>query len=251
MTGNAKAKGKAKTDIGTRNRIKVSARRLFAERGVEAVPVREIVAASGAKNGGSLNYYFKSKDALILELLAEVIRESSDGWLEGLSELEKSGGPKCVKDVVTVLVKWPDMKNFTDPSPTASRFLNSLLSTRRKMVRDFLVQMNFSVFARLLSYIAELKSDLPKGVIQQRLIFLAWYVISSKAAYESYLASDRRNNIWTSVDPLQNIIDTATGLIEAPSTLGENTAAETDSQPREAAGRSGAMLQALDAAFPN
>ena len=40
-------------------------------------------------------------------------------------------------------------------------------------------------------------------------------------------------------------------MIEAPSTLGENTAAETDSQPREAAGRSGAMLQALDAAFPN
>ncbi|KCZ64614.1 TetR/AcrR family transcriptional regulator [Hyphomonas atlantica] len=238
-------------DLNTRNRIKVSARRLFAERGVEAVTVREIVAASGAKNGGSLNYYFKSKEGLILELLAEIFRESSDGWLIGLSELEKKGGPDCVRDVVEVLVRWPDTATFTDPSPTASRFLSSLLFTRRHMVRDFLEQMNFSVFARLLAYIQLLQSDIPPVVMQQRLIYFAWYIMSSKAAYESYQATGRRNTIWTEFDPMENLIDTASALIEAPCTRAEITmAGSTNAKSAGGRRRQSAMLQALDAALP-
>lgn len=61
----------------TRRNIKVAARKLFAERGLEAVTVREIVAAAGAKNGGSLNYYFKSKEGLILELINEIFGDLS------------------------------------------------------------------------------------------------------------------------------------------------------------------------------
>ena len=87
------------SDLDTKVRIKICARRLFAERGVEAVTVREIVAASGAKNGGSLNYYFKSKEGLIMELLADVFRDSSDGWLEALSDLQRTGGPKIGRAV--------------------------------------------------------------------------------------------------------------------------------------------------------
>lgn len=59
----------------TRHNIKVAARRLFAEHGLEAVTVRQIVAAAGAKNGGSLNYYFKSKEGLILELINEIFND--------------------------------------------------------------------------------------------------------------------------------------------------------------------------------
>ncbi len=236
-------------NLSTRNRIKVSARKLFAERGVEAVTVREIVAASGAKNGGSLNYYFKSKEGLIIELLAEVFRESSDGWLIGLSELEKRGGPTCIRDVVEVLVRWPDTSTFTDPSPTASRFLSSLLFTRRHMVREFLERMNFSVFARLLDYIQDLHSDLPPAVIQQRLIYFAWYLISTKSAFESYQAAGRKNTIWTEFDPMENLVDTATALIEAPYSMTDKK--KTDPRRlKTAGGKHDGMLRALDAALP-
>ena len=239
-------------DLTTRNRIKVSARRLFAERGVEAVTVREIVAASGAKNGGSLNYYFKSKEGLILELLAEVFRESSDGWLIGLSQLEKKGGPTCVRDVVEVLVRWPDTSTFSDPSPTASRFLSSLLFTRRHMVREFLEKMNFSVFARLLEYIQHFHSDVPSAATQQRLIYFAWYILSAKSAFESYQATGRRNAIWTEFDPMENLIDTATALIEAPHSSAEKKSSTPSNRLKVVGGRGkhAVMLQALDAALP-
>jgi len=55
----------------TREHIKLSARRLFAQRGIDGVTVREIVAASEQKNSGSLHYYFRTKDALVRELIVD------------------------------------------------------------------------------------------------------------------------------------------------------------------------------------
>lgn len=86
----------------TRKNIKVAARRLFAEHGLEAVTVREIVAAAGAKNGGSLNYYFKSKEGLVLELINEIFNDLSVVWFERISELiEKVVRPAFVKSWIS------------------------------------------------------------------------------------------------------------------------------------------------------
>lgn len=218
----------------TRQTIKVAARRLFAERGVEAVSVREIVAAAGAKNGGSLNYYFKSKEGLILELLTDLFQESSRAWLDGLSGLEKRGGAKCVRDIVEVVVLAPDTDTFSDPAPTSARFLASVLFTRRKMTAEFLEQMNFSVFGRLLQYIGEVRSDIPGPVMRQRLIYFAWYVLSVRAAHEAWVASRKRSEIWSGYDPLLNLVESATGLLEAGYTDAEEAAAAAPKKPRRA-----------------
>lgn len=204
----------------TRTNIKVAARMLFAERGVEAVTVREIVAAAGAKNGGSLNYYFKSKDGLILELINEIFVDLSSAWLEGLSTLDKKGGATCVRDIVDVIVTAPNAESYSDPSPTANRFLASVLFTRRKQLSTYLDQMNFLVFRRLLQLISTLRSDIPEPVMRQRLVFFAWYLLSVQSAHESWKASRKRSDVWSDVDPLHNLVDTATALLEAGTALG-------------------------------
>ncbi|UNK81070.1 TetR/AcrR family transcriptional regulator [Sphingopyxis granuli] len=202
-------------DLDTRARIKVAARRLFAERGVEAVTVRDIVAEAGSGNGGSLNYYFQSKDRLILELVTDIMRESSDFVLDGISSFERNGGPKSVREVVTVIVN--SYKPVEDPSPTAVRFLSSLLFTRRRMVREYIDRIHTSVYSRMLFYVEQLRPDIPVAVLKQRWIYLIWYLVSVQSAYEGYVAANRRNAIWTDVDPIQNMIDTATAILEAPS----------------------------------
>src|ERR1700686_5844006 len=71
----------------TRARLKVAAQRLFAQRGIDGVSVRDIVAAGGQRNNGSLNYYFRTKEALILELIVEggrLIDESRNAYLDRL-----------------------------------------------------------------------------------------------------------------------------------------------------------------------
>ncbi len=205
-----------KQTLDTRTRIKLAARKLFAEKGVEAGTVRDIVAAAGAKNGGSLNYYFGSKDGLVAELVSDVLRASTEGWLKALSELDREGGPKSVHDVIKVMVFGSMESSFNDPEPNSARFLASVLFTRRRMVRDLMQRLDYLVFERLLTHIAELRPDIPPEVMRQRLIFLAWYVISVQAAMEASIATGRKSREWTEFDPLLNLVDTATGMIEAP-----------------------------------
>ncbi|MEO8723598.1 MAG: TetR/AcrR family transcriptional regulator [Sphingobium sp.] len=199
----------------TRRNIKVAARKLFAEHGLEAVTVREIVAAAGAKNGGSLNYYFKSKEGLVRELINEIFNDLSLVWLERISELDRNGGPSCVREIVDIIVRAPNADAYTDPAPTAHRFLASVLFVRRKELSSYMDQMNFLVFRRLLQLISNLCTHLPRAVVRQRLIFFAWYVLSVQAAHEAWRASRRRSDVWTQTDPLLNLVETATALIEA------------------------------------
>jgi AcrR family transcriptional regulator len=199
----------------TRKNIKVAARRLFAERGVEAVTVREIVAAAGAKNGGSLNYYFKSKEGLILELISEIFNDLSVVWFEHISELDRKGGPSSVREIVDIIVRGPRPETYTDPSPTANRFLAAVLFVRRKEVSTYLDRMNFLVYRRLLQLISSLCQHIPQPVLRQRLVFFAWYVLSVEAAREGWQASRRRSDVWTQTDPQLNLVETATALIEA------------------------------------
>jgi AcrR family transcriptional regulator len=202
--------------IETRDRIKAAARLLFAERGIEAVTVREIVAAAGAKNGGSLNYYFRSKESLIEELISDSFRDATEGWLDRLAALERSGGARTVRDLVEVLIMGTVNARSKQP-PTAARFMASVFFTRRHLIKELTRQLNFTVFDRLLEQISEIRSDIPAAVMRQRLIFFAWYAISVLSAHEAYVASRKSSPVWSDVDPLVNIIDTAAGLIDAPS----------------------------------
>ncbi|MFG6468823.1 TetR/AcrR family transcriptional regulator [Roseateles sp. BYS87W] len=56
-----------------RERLLQEAMRLFGERGVDAVPTREICAAAGV-NPGAIHYHFGDKDGLYAEVLRQPVR---------------------------------------------------------------------------------------------------------------------------------------------------------------------------------
>ncbi|WP_186078639.1 TetR/AcrR family transcriptional regulator [Burkholderia gladioli] len=68
-----------------RRQILAAASRLFRERGFDAVTVAEVMSAAGLTHGGFYGY-FKSKEDLIAQTLAEVVKGSED--LRGLNVLE-------------------------------------------------------------------------------------------------------------------------------------------------------------------
>jgi AcrR family transcriptional regulator len=57
------AKAKKKVDVSTEEKIKQAARKLFTEKGFDAVKTRDIAAEAGI-NLALLNYYFRSKEKL-------------------------------------------------------------------------------------------------------------------------------------------------------------------------------------------
>lgn len=91
-------------DRSTRERMMLVTRRLVAARGVDGVPVRDILAAAQVKNGGAIHYYFGSKDELIGELLAHGAKRIDERRVCMLDELEAADPAPGVHKVLEVLV---------------------------------------------------------------------------------------------------------------------------------------------------
>ncbi len=55
--------------LDTRTRLILVAERLFGERGIDAVPLREIVAASGQRNASALTYHIGGREEVVKAIL--------------------------------------------------------------------------------------------------------------------------------------------------------------------------------------
>lgn len=92
-------------EIDTRQRIMLAARRIFSERGFDAATLREITEAAQA-NVAAVNYYFRSKDELIMSVLegaVEPIVALRAAALEAC--LDRHGGNPPLEALVEALVR--------------------------------------------------------------------------------------------------------------------------------------------------
>lgn len=76
--------------LPTERRLLLAAERLFAERGIDAVSLRAIMAAAGA-NVASVHYHFGSKPALVEALIKDRSEQVSARRSELLDAIEASG----------------------------------------------------------------------------------------------------------------------------------------------------------------
>ena len=83
------AKRKIKEDVSTEEKIKQAARRLFTEKGFDAVRTRDIAEAAGI-NLALLNYYFRSKENLFDIVMVENFQQFVAQLIPVLSDEELS-----------------------------------------------------------------------------------------------------------------------------------------------------------------
>ncbi len=55
--------------LDTRTKLILVAERLFGKKGIDAVPLREIVVAAGQRNASALSYHIGGREELILAIL--------------------------------------------------------------------------------------------------------------------------------------------------------------------------------------
>jgi len=119
---------KAKVAGDARNRILLAAEQLFAERGFEGVPVRDI-ARRARVNLAAINYYFGSKNTLLLAIFRLRTKELNRERLVLLREAEArfSGNPPLY-DILRALlgppILWRDPKSRKQ---LAARFISRML----------------------------------------------------------------------------------------------------------------------------
>jgi AcrR family transcriptional regulator len=202
--------------LETSDRIKLAAQRLFAQKGLEGVTVRDIVAAADLKNPGSLNYYFRSKDELIRQVIAEAMGEANAMWGARLAEVDAAGGPTSLRDIVSALVVWPLSARTDGGANHTARFLAMVLQTRGQMLRSLTRELKYDEYDRALTHMRTFLEDLPREVVDQRLVFFFWSLTGFLSAYEASRNSDSpENSIWNATDAFANFTDSMVGLLRA------------------------------------
>jgi len=117
------------TDDNTEVRIKETARKLFQEKGFEAVRTREIAEAAGI-NSALLHYYFRTKEKLFHIIMVESIGEMFLFLRQIINDPNKSLSEKIdeiVNGYIDVIRANPNLALFV---------LNELNSNSTKIIRE-------------------------------------------------------------------------------------------------------------------
>lgn len=217
----------------TRDAIKQTARRLFAERGIDGVSVKEIVAAAGQRNGGSLHYHFKTKESLVRELVVDGAK-LIDQWRNAqLDALEQREHPASLREIIEVLVlPSTNLRDEAGMEGTYLRFITILQLSHRQMFLDSLASQWNSGYLRCLTHIRNLVKSVPSVVLNQRLVFMGIYLPTVMAAREGALDESKGpHHFWSLPHTMDNFIDSFEALLTGP------VSAQTQRQlSKEAAG---------------
>jgi AcrR family transcriptional regulator len=87
---------------GPKLKLVEAAEKLFAEKGFEAVSVRDITKEAGA-NVAAVNYHFGSRDGLVIAVISRYIMPVNQERLVRLERAERSGGD--VREIIAAFVK--------------------------------------------------------------------------------------------------------------------------------------------------
>ncbi len=90
--------------IDTRTKLIDAAERLFSEKGIDAVQLREIIEAAGQRNTSALQYHFKSREGLVEAVFKRRMAPINTLRLSMLDEALKSREPMTEMVLSEVLV---------------------------------------------------------------------------------------------------------------------------------------------------
>lgn len=208
--------------------IKRVALRLFAERGVDGVTVREIAAAAGQKNHGAVGYYFGSKEALVRAIVMDGAVELEQLRNAALDALEAEGGPRTVREVVDVLI----LPVTALGDRYYVRFITLFSMSHRDLMLDAIDPRWNRAYGRCLDHLRRLLSHLSPGLQNQRFVFMGACLSAVLSARERALADESRDHpMWGSEHSLEHFAQALTALLEAPVDLPAGAIAQIEGRP--------------------
>lgn len=154
---NAAVNSGTESDRRSRERIFCTAEQLFAEKGFDRVSLRDITAAAEV-NLAAVNYYFGSKDQLLLEIFrtraAELNRERAQLLQAALDENAEQPG---VRAILAALIA-PSTRWISDERRVALQFLIRARTEGTAQIREILCHH----VAHLRRFIEALQRALPE-----------------------------------------------------------------------------------------
>jgi len=196
----------------TARRILEIAERLFAEQGVEQVPLRQIVVESGQRNRSALHYHFGSREALVSHLLNRRLHQVNEIRHRHLDELEGRAGPIDIHGVVEATIR-PLVEVVVD-TDWGTNYLQILAQTTFSpglLNKGLVDKTAMSALYRVREHLYTLLPDVPRDVMKLRMIWFMDTVVYSLAHWVRERSKRARSG-----PPVEELIDFCAAALAGP-----------------------------------
>jgi len=196
--------------------------------------MREIVAAAGHKNAGSIRYHFGSKENLIREIMVDGLRRSEEWRMKQLDQLESASTKITIRDILLILVGPVRHDIVTE---TFIVFLAQVSLGNRKFY-DEVINKEIQVAIKCcVDYLRALSRPPSDDFFDNRMALLSNYVMAYlNSQYRGRSAQGilwRKHMDWNSEALLEHFLETAEWIIRASpsSTRADDQSADTRPKP--------------------
>ena len=176
-------------DYSTREKLILTAERLFAEYGLDGVTFKQITEQAGQRNVSALQYYFGSKRDLVRAIVAYRMTDINRRRTEILDRLEAEGRSDNLRSLVEAMV-YPLADQLYRKS--ASRhYVRFLAQAWRNPTGDLhnavTAELNSSVI-RVGLLAGSLMQNMPEEIRDQRLAMLPGTVVHALADFDTFIS---------------------------------------------------------------
>lgn len=191
------------------------AERMFAERGIDGVSMRDIASAAGQKNNSAVQYHFGGREGLILEVFRRRMNVINRHRGEFLARLDEEGRGHEVRALVeAVVLPLADYLRTAGPHSYYAQFI-----ARVSPLVDFTSPDLSSVTEASREVSTRLKdalTHLPRRVAAARAGLMLNMAISALAVFEQRSASKSSVANASFDEIVTHLIDMSVGALEAP-----------------------------------
>ena len=212
----------------TRLRLMQAAERLFGERGLHAVTLKEINAAAGQRNESALHYHFGSKTGLVDAILNARVGAVDRVRVARVEALIASGNAQDLKSVIRVTFGPLTELLDTEEGVRFVRFAAQVLNDPDFDLPAVALKSGFKGISRANALIVAALADMPPEIAIQRQRFMVEMALTSLSIWT------RRDDAMTDARGraffVANLYDEIAGALRAP--VSEETLAALKSLPK-------------------
>ncbi|MFE6805481.1 TetR/AcrR family transcriptional regulator [Streptomyces sp. NPDC057681] len=207
----------------TRQLLLDVAERLYAERGVNGVSLREIGAAAGQRNTGAVRYHFGSKSALLEAVIARRMVPADEARAAYLAEAEAEGDEGTVLEARTLVeaLVLPLVAHLGEPGRPSwyLRFLAQAFSDRE--VGQLIANLRYGegrtgLWTEVQRRVIAGLGWLPPQRRHERWMFLASFITHALADRESLIETAASGPFTPHDDFVAHLIDVGEAIITRP-----------------------------------
>ena len=217
----APAQSAQEKSADTRERLLLTALRLYAREGLHAVSLRRISTESGSKNSAAMHYHFQNKLGVVqalVEMIARELRRIANS--QRAEKSSKRSLRSACRDTLHPLVLLPARQNW---GADGVRFLSRLVSENDTDIAAIVNAMYAPFWQRLDHALEEQLPELPAPVRRLRLMFMSTNVLHGVAEVAWLTHTPLGDLSHFDQDTLLNhLVDYLIGGLQAPSPIAAN-----------------------------